>query len=176
MSSHPLCPTTEQPAAAAASLDGSPADQPVAAAAEKSADAGARKPAAAAAEKFADQPAAQPAAPRPAAKPSRKRAHTVDGASSAGTSSADTATATFSIMAIIAACQDGDFDTLEKLAAAARAKISSMRIPEKGWRAHLPVWVKKAKVPICHLCMSFRCVIRICHENMLCVYVITICH
>ena len=157
-----------------------PEDQPAATAMT---DTGKNQPADPPADTPQDQPAEQPAAPvQPAVQP-RKRSRTVSsdvsgvavatGAAAASATSdvVDEPVVVFTVLAVIVACQNRDFETLSRLGALARKMVAALKVPAKGWRKHLPVWMDKDKVD-----MSSVYVISICHQYMSSVYVISICH
>ena len=91
-----------------------------------------------------------PVAPVQPAQPSRKRSRStgsgVSGADAASAMSGDDTVVVFSVLKVIVACQNRDFEALTQLGDLARKLFSALKVPAKGWRKHLPVWMNKEKV------------------------------
>ena len=125
-----------------------------------------------------DRIAVKPTQPAPAVKP-QKRAR--PNASSGVSGVAGDGGVVFTQLSVITACQNRDFAQLTKQAEAARQYVAQLRVPEKGWRAKLPVWINKAKVNfvknMCHLPVYVN---SICYQrvssNMSSTYIISVGH
>ena len=55
------------------------------------------------------------------------------------------ASAAFCTMELIAMAQKRDYKKLSELSTSAVLAVSKMQVPVKGWRAHLPLWIRKQK-------------------------------